>query len=124
MLGCSKKSERSYNLQKNADLLLRMVSHLKQFPEVFCVNAHERCVDVHAGLTTSQERSDAVAGVTRWGACKADVMREGVLEVLKEKSIVTGWRNELYPVASKFNEEPFFLVCRQLRKGFEFKCEG
>ena len=41
------------------------------------------------------------------------MMSVGVLDVLRERNIVTGWRNELYPVASKFNEEPYFLVGRQ-----------
>jgi Domain of unknown function (DUF4743) len=35
-----------------------------------------------------------------------------VMEALRDRGIIKGWRNELYPVASGFYEEPLFLMER------------
>ena len=50
-----------------------------------------------ASGTTVESRSQAVATV---------------MEELKQTGIVTGWRNELYPVSDSFYNPPFFLMER------------
>eukprot|EP00983_Pelagomonas_calceolata_P089206 1157291-Pelagomonas_calceolata.AAC.1 len=36
----------------------------------------------------------------------------GVLEELRDKKVIGGWRNELYPVTSSFYDKPELLVSR------------
>ena len=36
----------------------------------------------------------------------------GVLQTLREKGVITGWRDELYPVTTSFDTEPALLVER------------
>ena len=35
-----------------------------------------------------------------------------VMELLREEGYVTGWRDELYPVAERFDDAPVFLIER------------
>eukprot|EP00210_Caulerpa_lentillifera_P005497 g5257.t1 len=47
-----------------------------------------------------------------------------VMEELREKNIVIGWRNELYPVASSFGEDPLFLLERAAALTLGIKAYG
>jgi hypothetical protein len=44
-----------------------------------------------------------------------------VLEILREEKVVTGWRNELYPVTSEFRKEPVLLLERAAAVQFGIK---
>jgi hypothetical protein len=44
-----------------------------------------------------------------WSVCHLLTV-PGVLEELRDKSVISGWRNELYPVTSSFYAKPELLV--------------
>ena len=47
-----------------------------------------------------------------------------VLAALRDEGVVTGWRDELYPVVSSFSAEPSFLVERAAAALFGIKAYG
>ena len=49
---------------------------------------------------------------------------EGVLSQLKESGIITGWRDELYPVTTAFDAEPVLLVERAAAPFFGIRAYG
>ncbi len=72
---------------------------LAGWPEVFAVDEHEvrLAPPLDDVATPARERSAALAGV---------------LGVLRERGLVAGWRDELYPVASSLFDEPLLLIER------------
>ncbi len=68
---------------------------LADFPDVFDVDASE--VRLSALLKTPDARTEAVAGV---------------LETLRDRGLVPGWRGEHYPVSRSFHAEPVLTIER------------
>ncbi|MEW5304552.1 MAG: hypothetical protein WDW38_009278 [Sanguina aurantia] len=66
-------------------------------------------VEVAASLTTTEQRSAAVAAV---------------LAQLRAEGVISGWRDELYPVVSAFTDEPVLLVERAAATHFGIKAYG
>jgi hypothetical protein len=52
------------------------------------------------------------------------VASTGVLDQLRAKGVITGWRNEQYPVTADFYSEPAFLVERAAAVHFGIKAYG
>lgn len=72
---------------------------LSEYSDVFCVSPNNDSLQLIETLNNanSMERSVAIANVT---------------SSLKQKGIVSGWRNELISVALDVNQEPFFKLER------------
>lgn len=70
-------------------------SSLQNYPDVFTV--YEHAVTLSPNFKTPEARTEAVAGV---------------LEDLKEKGIIHGWRGEHYTIAESFYDEPLLTVER------------
>ncbi|KAG6551701.1 hypothetical protein Mapa_006790 [Marchantia paleacea] len=99
----------------------RLAQHLKRFSNVFWIEGDEdvsriasrssklSCVTLAPSLSSPQMRTEAVAGV---------------LEALKGEGLITGWRNELYPVVRNYGEPPFFLMERAAAKHFGIRSYG
>lgn len=68
---------------------------LADFPDVFDVDANE--VRLSPSLRTPNARTEAVAGV---------------LETLRDRGLVPGWRGEHYPVSRSFHAEPVLTIER------------
>lgn len=83
-------------------------AHLQQHAAVFRPTAAGG-LELAPGLATQQQRTDAVAGV---------------LQQLREEGLVSGWRNELYPVVRSFHSEPAFLIERAAAPHFGIKAYG
>ncbi|MGH6662361.1 MAG: DUF4743 domain-containing protein [Rhodospirillales bacterium] len=73
----------------------RIVERLRAFEKVFRVSAD--AVDLAAGLSGFDDRTRAVAGA---------------LATLRDEGLITGWRDEPYPVAMSFSSPPLFVVER------------
>ncbi|GAB4816343.1 hypothetical protein N2152v2_003389 [Parachlorella kessleri] len=80
---------------------------LLRFPGVF--EQRNGGLALNDSLATQQERTAAVAKV---------------LESLRVEGLITGWRNELYPVVQSFHAEPVFLVERAAAAHFGIKAYG
>eukprot|EP00798_Chlamydomonas_sp_ICE-L_P000107 gene107-5519_t len=70
-------------------------AHLRRFPDVF--QSAEGTLAVHSRYSNQDDRSRAVAEV---------------LETLCSEGVITGWRDELYPVTTSYYDEPCMLVER------------
>ncbi|MBI2586915.1 MAG: DUF4743 domain-containing protein [Rhodospirillales bacterium] len=73
----------------------RIVERLRAFEKVFRVSAD--AIDLAPGLSGFDDRTRAVAAA---------------LETLRDEGLVTGWRDEPYPVAMSFSSPPLFVVER------------
>ncbi|KAK9819470.1 hypothetical protein WJX74_010523 [Apatococcus lobatus] len=82
---------------------------LKAYPEVFQAVGNGQSFQVNAALHSSAARTEAVAGV---------------MEDLRQKGAIEGWRNELYPVTESFNREPLLLVERAAATYLGIKAYG
>lgn len=84
-------------------------AHLGRFPDVFHVTSNR--VDLSSSLRDEsvENRSKAV------GDC---------LEILRDEGVITGWRNELYPVLTTFHSEPVLLIERAASVYFGVKAYG
>lgn len=81
------------------------------YSDVFKVDDHRRLVSFHSHISdgTMLEITSNVAKVT------AD---------LRQKGIISGWRNELLPVVCRFNQAPRFLLERSACSLFGVKSYG
>ena len=70
-------------------------AHLARFPGVFRVGAAE--IGLALGLDTYEARTEAV---------------DGVLQALRAEGILTGWRNEPYPVSTTWSGRRAFQIER------------
>src|SRR5262249_41972355 len=68
---------------------------LASYPQVFDLT--DRTVNLHARFKSVEDRSAAIADV---------------LEAMRAQGKVPGWRNELYPVNTRFGETPLLLMER------------
>lgn len=84
-------------------------AHLGRFPDVF--NVSNSRVDLSPSLREEsvENRSKTV------GAC---------LETLRDEGVITGWRNEMYPVLTAFHSEPILLIERAASVYFGVKAYG
>lgn len=73
----------------------RIADRFRRFEDVFRVSAD--AVDLAPGLRGFDERTRAVAGT---------------LVTLRDEGLITGWRDEPYPVAQSFSSPPLFVVER------------
>ena len=90
-----------------------MAEHLtKRFPSTFeevGSGSRRKCVALHSSLSSVNARTEAVASA---------------MAALRADGRITGWRNELYPVASAFNAPPLFLVERAAAPHLGIKAYG
>ncbi|GMH41105.1 hypothetical protein BSKO_09015 [Bryopsis sp. KO-2023] len=70
---------------------------LAEFPDVFKFDPSMLSFEVNPVLSTPQERTKAVGGV---------------MQTLRERGLMNGWRNELYPITQNFHDDPLLLVER------------
>ncbi|CAD7699256.1 unnamed protein product [Ostreobium quekettii] len=70
---------------------------LEEFSDVFDVRSKDASVVMSRELRTPEERTKAMAGVLR---------------ELRSQGVITGWRDELYPVVEAFHQTPLMLVER------------
>eukprot|EP00877_Chromochloris_zofingiensis_P004791 jgi/Chrzof1/14312/Cz08g32180.t1 len=79
--------------------------------DVFQLVEHENAsrLQLHPRLKTVQDRTQAVAVV---------------LEQLRTSGIITGWRNELYPVTAAFDKAPELLIERAAAPHFGIRAYG
>ncbi|MDX1576204.1 MAG: DUF4743 domain-containing protein, partial [Kiloniellales bacterium] len=82
-------------------------SHLKAFPEVFVLS--EEHVTLAPSLSDFDARSAAVAPVVRR---------------LANDGLVTGWRDELYPVCAAFDAPALFAIERAAAVRFGLRSFG
>ncbi|KAG1674420.1 hypothetical protein FOA52_012947 [Chlamydomonas sp. UWO 241] len=90
----------------------KFVEHLARFPDVFSVSGPvgpSGQVTLVAGLDSVDKRTAAVAGV---------------METLRSEGVITGWRDELYPVTSNFYDDPVMLLERAAAVSFGIKAYG
>ena len=83
--------------------------HLSRFPEVF--RCSDDTLELHPDLwnLSLQDKSNIVAGPLR---------------KLHDEGIITGWRNELYPVLTSFDSDPVLLMERAASVYFGIKAYG
>lgn len=72
-----------------------VVDSLRRFEDVFTIT--DEAVDLAAGVQGFERRTEAVAGV---------------LEALRDEGMISGWRDEAYPVSAEFSEPPVFTMER------------
>jgi len=89
-------------------LTQEMVQALSNYPDVFSVVAGDS-VELNGSLRTIEARNAAMAKVT------AD---------LRDKGVITGWRDELFPVVQSFSSEPLLLVERAAATQLGIKAYG
>lgn len=90
---------------------------LQRFPRVFVVDfrfdhqpqGQGGAITVNPALRSPEERSDAVAGV---------------LKELASEGVVTGWRDELYPVLKGFGSPPLLCIERAAAQLFGITAYG
>ncbi|KAG2452320.1 hypothetical protein HYH02_003344 [Chlamydomonas schloesseri] len=89
----------------------KFVEHVKRFPEVFVVEGQGASgrVSLAPSLDSCDKRSAAVAGV---------------LAQLRAEGVITGWRDELYPVVPSYYDEPLLLVERAAATHLGIKAYG
>jgi hypothetical protein len=63
-----------------------------------------------------------LAGQTRHA--RSNPAHAGVLAQLRDAGVITGWRNELYPISSAFDAEPSLLVERAAAPHFGIRAYG
>jgi len=85
----------------------QFAQHLERFPTVF--NVQEAAISLQAELNSVEARTEAVAGV---------------LEQLKEEGVISGWRDEMYPVLESFHAPPLLCIERAAAKLFGIKAYG
>ncbi|KAK9811021.1 hypothetical protein WJX73_007075 [Symbiochloris irregularis] len=95
-------------------LLPAFASKLLGYKDVFqphpaSTGSHKDGVTLAKHLQTSEARTAAVAGV---------------LQSLRSEGVITGWRDELYPVTNTFDADPAFLVERAAAVHFGIKAYG
>lgn len=83
------------------------IERLAAFPEVFAVS--ERGVAMASALATPESRTEAA---------------DEVLRVLAEDGIITGWRDEFYPVGTSFTAPPLMLMERSAVPFFGVRAYG
>lgn len=85
------------------------IQHLRSFPEVFHLTPTS--ILLHPSLQTADvaTRSSAVGAA---------------MSSLKDSGIITGWRNELYPVLKSFYDPPVLLLERAAAPFFGIKAYG
>ena len=69
----------------------------------------ERCITIEAGCSTEAERTTAVGEL---------------LQRLRDGGHISGWRDELYPVVTRFGAQPSLLVERAAAHLFGIKAYG
>jgi len=79
------------------------VDRLSAYPDVFSVGEQ---LTINERLATPEARTSAVAGV---------------LHDLKKQGLISGWRDELYPVGLNFEDEPLLAVERAAATLFGFR---
>lgn len=85
------------------------MSHLSKFPDVFHTDTNVIRLSEELDRMDVTERSRSVANV---------------LNGLRNDGIITGWRNELYPVVSSFYEPAVLLIERAAASFFGIKAYG
>ncbi|GAX77947.1 hypothetical protein CEUSTIGMA_g5389.t1 [Chlamydomonas eustigma] len=88
------------------------IEQLARFEQVFCISASlgpSGSVQLRQNLDTAEKRTEAVAGVLRQ---------------LRDERVITGWRDEYYPVTSSFYDQPVMLVERAAATQFGIKAYG
>ena len=85
---------------------------------------------LNPALTTSEQRTEAVAGTQRHRLLRSMELRQlaikinvvaGVTKSLKDDGTVGGWRDELYPVTTDFYTKPLLLMERAAAVHFGIK---
>mmetsp|Transcript_19625 Transcript_19625/g.37472 ORF Transcript_19625/g.37472 Transcript_19625/m.37472 type:complete len:350 (-) Transcript_19625:257-1306(-) len=85
---------------------------LERFQEVFVLvksDSDQVAMGLCEALATPEERTAAVAVA---------------MDILRQEGVISGWRNELYPVMDRFGDEPAFLVERAAAASFGVKTYG
>ncbi|KAG2497144.1 hypothetical protein HYH03_004735 [Edaphochlamys debaryana] len=86
------------------------VDIIRAYKDVFTLQrGREGFVGLAPELDTCEKRSQRVAEV---------------LEALRKEGVITGWRDELYPVTASFYEEPVMLIERAAATHFGIKAYG
>jgi hypothetical protein len=85
------------------------IQHLKSFPDVFQLTPTS--ILLHPNLQTA----DIITRSTAVGVAMSS---------LKDSGIITGWRNELYPVLKSFYDDPVLLLERAAAPFFGIKAYG
>lgn len=83
------------------------VDHLEKHEDVFTREGRE--ISLHPRLEQERERTEAVGLV---------------MKQLEGKGLITGWRDELFPVKEKFEDRPAFLLERAAVPHFGIKAYG
>jgi len=86
-----------------------VTNHLSRFPEVFRCSNDLLELDPDLWNLSLHDKSDIVAGPLR---------------KLHDEGIITGWRNELYPVLTSFDSDPVLLMERAASVYFGIKAYG
>lgn len=86
--------------------------HLSRFPAVFRLDEESNVVRLHQN----------VEDVADLGS-RSDVV-QGVLRQLRDEGVITGWRDELYPVLTSFEAPPVLLMERAASVHFGIKAYG
>ncbi|CAI5519760.1 unnamed protein product [Closterium sp. Naga37s-1] len=109
--------------------------HLEPFGDVFSL--HHHAPSSTTATTTNSSGTNAAAAAAAAGrvlsfsgrleaagAAERTEAVGGVLQRLREQGVVTGWRNELYPVGASFYAPPAFLIERAAAPLFGTKAYG
>lgn len=86
--------------------------HLGRFPDVFSTDGDGSTVRLH-------ERVEAVDDLE----ARSEIV-QGVLRQLRDEGVITGWRDELYPVLTSFEQPPVLLIERAASVYFGIKAYG
>ncbi|CAI5991813.1 unnamed protein product [Closterium sp. NIES-64] len=97
--------------------------HLEPFGDVFVIRSTGGSST--GGTTAAGGRVLSFSGrLEAAGAAERTEAVAGVLQRLREQGVVTGWRNELYPVGASFYAPPAFLIERAAAPLFGTKAYG
>ncbi|GJP36356.1 hypothetical protein CLOM_g20871 [Closterium sp. NIES-68] len=97
--------------------------HLEPFRDVF--RMHNQGGSITATNTTAGGRVLTFSdGLEAAGPAQRTEAVGGVLQRLREEGVITGWRDELYPVGSSFHAPPAFLIERAAAPLFGTKAYG
>ena len=102
--------------------------------QAFSSGGEHRALTLVEALNTSEARTSAVGGTLRvcYHTCAPlsqiklkllTTWASGVLQALREQGVISGWRDELYPVALSFDATPAFLIERAAAVHFGIKVE-
>lgn len=88
-----------------------LLTHLKECPDVFGFNEKENSIE----FTSSMQALSSARKTVVLNALNKD---------LNGKGVIPGWRNELFPVVTRFGEEPELLIERAACAPYGIKAYG